>query len=195
MTQPLPERYPDHAPDADYRPVADREPDFKAFLMSAPDFGELEITRPREPAPLLDFDVEVRLHGRAMCPSVRCNLMLRSRQTGQQETEAPMALRQPDEHADGHEPRWQLQEAKQRFSEIVRLAEVDGPQIITKHGEDVVAIISIRDYREYRRMKGTKMPFNEFLMAPPYLDVDLDAEIQRSKELPRIPDFAIEDPE
>lgn len=107
-----------------------------------------------------------------------------------------MALRHPDDHSqDDQEPRWQLQEAKQRFSEIVRLAEVEGPQIITKHGEDVVAIISIEEYREYRHMKGTGVPFNEFLMAPPYLSLDLDVEIHRSKELPRIPDFAFEDPE
>ncbi|MER5999993.1 type II toxin-antitoxin system prevent-host-death family antitoxin [Nonomuraea angiospora] len=33
--------------------------------------------------------------------------------------------------------RWQLQEAKQHFSEVVRKAHDKGPQIVTKHGKDV----------------------------------------------------------
>ena len=33
--------------------------------------------------------------------------------------------------------RWQVQEAKQRLSEVLRRAQADGPQIITRHGEEV----------------------------------------------------------
>ncbi|MBG0817621.1 type II toxin-antitoxin system prevent-host-death family antitoxin [Planomonospora sp. ID82291] len=32
---------------------------------------------------------------------------------------------------------WQVQEAKQRFSEVVRRATDEGPQIVTRHGEEV----------------------------------------------------------
>ncbi len=32
---------------------------------------------------------------------------------------------------------WQLQEAKQKFSELVRRALDEGPQIVTRHGESV----------------------------------------------------------
>ena len=32
--------------------------------------------------------------------------------------------------------RWQLQEAKQRFSELIRSVEAEGPQVVTRHGED-----------------------------------------------------------
>jgi antitoxin Phd len=36
---------------------------------------------------------------------------------------------------------WQLQEAKQRFSELVRRAEREGPQVVTRHGEEVVVVV------------------------------------------------------
>lgn len=69
---------------------------------------------------------------------------------------------------------WQLQDAKQRFSELVRSAEADGPQIVTRHGEEVAVVI---DIREYRRLKGTSMDFKEYLMSSPPFD---DLEIIRS---------------
>jgi len=47
--------------------------------------------------------------------------------------------------------RWQVQEAKQRFSEVIRAAEAGEPQIVTKHGEEVAVVI---DIAEYRRLRG-----------------------------------------
>lgn len=44
--------------------------------------------------------------------------------------------------------RWSTQDAKQRFSELLRLAQTDGPQIVTKHGEEVAVVIDIVDYRQ-----------------------------------------------
>lgn len=46
--------------------------------------------------------------------------------------------------------RWQLQEAKQRFSELIRSVEAEGPQVVTRHGEDVAVVISIAEYRHLR---------------------------------------------
>src|ERR1700733_7277317 len=45
-------------------------------------------------------------------------------------------------------PHWQLQEAKQRFSEVIRAVERDGPQVITRHGEDVAVIIDIAEWHK-----------------------------------------------
>ena len=63
---------------------------------------------------------------------------------------------------------WQLQEAKQRFSELVRRAEREGPQVVTRHGEEVVVVVPAE---EWRRMSGSngekKMSFKEFLMSAP----------------------------
>lgn len=68
---------------------------------------------------------------------------------------------------------WQLQEAKQRFSELIRSAEHDGPQFVTRHGEEVAVII---DIAEYRRLRGSGDDFKAFLRSAP----DVDLEISRS---------------
>jgi antitoxin Phd len=38
---------------------------------------------------------------------------------------------------------WQIQEAKNRFSELVDLSLSEGPQIVTRHGKPVVQIVPI----------------------------------------------------
>jgi prevent-host-death family protein len=52
--------------------------------------------------------------------------------------------------ATGH---WALQDAKARFSEVVRKARSEGPQRITVHGREEVVVISVE---EYRRAKGER---------------------------------------
>lgn len=82
---------------------------------------------------------------------------------------------------------WQLQEAKQRFSELVRRAEKEGAQVVTRHGEEVVVVVSAE---EYRRMSGRdgekKMDFKEFLMSAPDLSV---LDLERPREMPRDIEF------
>lgn len=55
---------------------------------------------------------------------------------------------------------WQLQDAKQRFSEVVRAAELGEPQVITRHGTSVAVII---EYEGYLRLAGPKQDFKAFL--------------------------------
>jgi prevent-host-death family protein len=43
--------------------------------------------------------------------------------------------------------RWQLQDAKARFSEVVRLAKQEGPQHVTVHGREEVVVIGADDFR------------------------------------------------
>ncbi|MDF2704871.1 type II toxin-antitoxin system Phd/YefM family antitoxin [Nonomuraea muscovyensis] len=74
---------------------------------------------------------------------------------------------------------WQLQEAKQRFSEVVRRAHDEGPQIVTRHGEDVAVVL---DMAEYRQLKGKEPDFKDFLLSGPDLS---ELDLVRSKDLPR----------
>ena len=67
---------------------------------------------------------------------------------------------------------WQLQEAKQRFSELIRSVEAEGPQFVTRHGEEVAVVISIA---EYRHLRHGGEDFKAFLQSAP----DLDLEISR----------------
>lgn len=43
---------------------------------------------------------------------------------------------------------WQLQEAKQHLSEVVRCAEEDGAQHISVHGDDAVVVLEAEDYQQ-----------------------------------------------
>jgi prevent-host-death family protein len=77
---------------------------------------------------------------------------------------------------------WQLQEAKQKFSELVRRTLEEGPQVVTKHGEEVVVVVPVE---EFRRMSGDgekKMDFKEFLISAPDLSV---LDLERPKEFLR----------
>lgn len=77
---------------------------------------------------------------------------------------------------------WQSQEAKQKFSELVRRTLAEGPQVITRHGEEVVVVVPVE---EFRRMSGDgekKMDFKEFLISAPDLSV---LDLERPKEFPQ----------
>jgi prevent-host-death family protein len=78
---------------------------------------------------------------------------------------------------------WQVQTAKQRFSELVERAVSEGPQIVTKHGRETVVVLEIG---EYRKLLGVPMDFKEFLLTMPKGD---DLEIERSKDPGRVIDF------
>lgn len=80
------------------------------------------------------------------------------------------------------EARWQLQDAKQRFSELIRRAE-SRPQLVTRHGEDIAVVVSME---EYLRTHTPRPPLKDFLMNGPDLSL---LEIERPHDLPREPDL------
>jgi prevent-host-death family protein len=56
--------------------------------------------------------------------------------------------------------KWQLQEAKNRLSEVVRKASDEGPQVITLRGDDVVVMVAAGEYaRLTRKPKDTIVDF------------------------------------
>ncbi len=59
---------------------------------------------------------------------------------------------------------WQVQEAKQRFSRLVQCALDEGPQVVTRRGEEVVVVLSAQ---EYRRLTRPVPDFAEFLLSAP----------------------------
>jgi antitoxin Phd len=62
---------------------------------------------------------------------------------------------------------WQLQEAKQKFSELVRRTLEEGPQVITRHGEEVVVVVPVEEFRRISNDGEKKMDFKEYLMSAP----------------------------
>ncbi len=69
--------------------------------------------------------------------------------------------------------RWRLQDAKARFSELVRLAHREGPQHVTLHGRDAVVVI---DADEFLRLKGerTGQLLVDALQASPHRDIEIE---------------------
>ena len=75
---------------------------------------------------------------------------------------------------------WQLQDAKNKFSNLVDKAQNFGPQIVTKHGEEAVVVLSIS---EYKKLVKPKINIIKFFQKSPLSDLDID--FKREKELPR----------
>ena len=69
--------------------------------------------------------------------------------------------------------RWRLQDAKARFSELVRLAHSEGPQHVTLHGRDAVVVV---DADEFLRLKGerTGQLLIDALQASPHRDIEIE---------------------
>lgn len=90
---------------------------------------------------------------------------------------------------------WQVQEAKQRFSEVLRAVEKDGPQTITRHGAEVAVVI---DIAEYRRLTGRTKSFVDHLLSMPTLTDEAAAvfdeiEAERKRDFGREIDFGVDE--
>jgi prevent-host-death family protein len=70
---------------------------------------------------------------------------------------------------------WPLQDAKARFSELVRRARSEGPQHVTVHGREEVVVISSD---EFQRLNGrrTGQALIDALKNSPYPEIDLEPE-------------------
>ena len=69
--------------------------------------------------------------------------------------------------------RWRLQDAKARFSEVVKRAREHGPQRVTLHGKDAVVIVSAESY-DRARERHTGRRLVEALAASPLGDIMLE---------------------
>jgi antitoxin Phd len=80
--------------------------------------------------------------------------------------------------------RWQLQEAKNRLSEVVRKARSEGPQVITLHGSDAAVVVSVPDFGRMSRPKGKLV---DFFRGSPLVGIKLI--VTRSKDSGRAIDL------
>ena len=79
---------------------------------------------------------------------------------------------------------WQLQDAKSRFSEVVKRARDDGPQTVTVHGQRAAVILSAL---EFDALIKPRMSFVDFLLTAspgqdPWPDDVVDAINDRSQD-------------
>lgn len=72
---------------------------------------------------------------------------------------------------------WKLEDAKNRFSEVVRRAMADGPQFVTRNGRDAVVVVSAAEYEQL----AAPQPMLEFLQASPLAEVLAPGELDLAR--------------
>lgn len=76
---------------------------------------------------------------------------------------------------------WQLQEAKNKLSEVIRRAREEGPQTITVRGEDAVVVVQAEMYEEYQLDQRPRETLYEFALrwAPRMEGIELELPVRR----------------
>jgi len=74
---------------------------------------------------------------------------------------------------------WQLQAAKAQFSEVIRCALTDGPQVITKQGKEEVVILPIEQYKKLTKRSKQPQGLVRFFAESPLVGAGLDLERKR----------------
>lgn len=81
---------------------------------------------------------------------------------------------------------WQLQDAKNKFSQVVREAQKE-PQVILVRGEEKAVLVSAERYRELVGQGEREGSLMSFLQTSPWAEVELD--IERSRDTGRAVEF------
>jgi prevent-host-death family protein len=100
-----------------------------------------------------------------------CNILVGMTRTAKSKPTKPS---QPRRRVRGRRPgHWLLQDAKARFSELVRRVRSEGPQHVTVHGRDEVVVIAAEDYR---RLKGDLrgQALIAAMQASPHRDIEIE---------------------
>jgi prevent-host-death family protein len=72
---------------------------------------------------------------------------------------------------------WQLQEAKAKFSEVVKLANQEGPQEITMRGQPTAILISLEDFKKIKEKKPSLV---SLMRSSPLAGINLDLQRDQS---------------
>ncbi|NTJ66526.1 type II toxin-antitoxin system Phd/YefM family antitoxin [Agrobacterium rhizogenes] len=78
--------------------------------------------------------------------------------------------------------RWKLEDAKARFSEVVRHAREDGPQRVTVRGHDAVVVMSVEEFERLVPEKP-RAPFVEFMEGLHLDGLDLTREDDHGRDV------------
>ena len=77
---------------------------------------------------------------------------------------------------------WKLEDAKARFSEVVRRARTEGPQRVTVRGKDAVVVISAEELDRLLPRKR-RLPFVAFMESLHLPGLDLTREPDRGRDV------------
>jgi antitoxin Phd len=78
---------------------------------------------------------------------------------------------------------WQLQDAKNKFSQLISQAISEGPQVITRHGVEIAVVIP---FANYQKLTAPPQRLGDFFLASPLNGSELDLERNPSTSLRQI---------
>ncbi len=78
--------------------------------------------------------------------------------------------------------RWKLEDAKARFSEVVRHARDDGPQRVSVRGRDAVVVMSVEDF-EHLVPSKPQTPFLQFMESLHLGGLDLTRDVDHGRDV------------
>lgn len=78
--------------------------------------------------------------------------------------------------------RWKLEDAKARFSEVVRHAREEGPQRVSVRGHDAVVVMSVEEFERLVPDKP-RLPFLQFMEGLHLDGLSLEREVDRGRDI------------
>lgn len=72
---------------------------------------------------------------------------------------------------------WPVQDAKARFSALLRAARESGPQRVTLHGRDAVVVVAAEEYDRLAASAAVRPGLHAFLSASPLRELDFGGEL------------------
>ena len=80
---------------------------------------------------------------------------------------------------------WKLEDAKARFSEVVRRAREEGPQRVTYRGKDAVVVIAVDELKRLLPTEKPEQNLVDFLQETALAEIDVRREPDRGREVDR----------
>ncbi len=78
---------------------------------------------------------------------------------------------------------WKLEDAKARFSEVVRLAREKGPQRVTYRGKDAVVVISVEELKRLLPAERPRQSLVDYLRNTALAEIDIHREPDRGRDI------------
>ena len=76
---------------------------------------------------------------------------------------------------------WEIQEAEDKFTQLLRFAKEKGPQTVLKNGHPEAVVISFEAYKKLLAKKKSQKKLSEFFSESPLADSRLELEFERIK--------------
>ena len=75
--------------------------------------------------------------------------------------------------------RWKLEDAKNQFSRVVQAALDEGPQVVTRRGEEAVVVLA---FDQFRRLVAPRRSLVEFMRRSPLAKVLAEAPLDLRRQ-------------